>query len=167
MICSIFAYNRKFSVWQFAFAGTVYSAFLFVPLIYLLRQMIDNDYESGIVSFNYKSLYDFWPLYILSYAVPMGFYIFLVSRIGNNGSYSFFDIAFNPYVIWFAGSIIISVLVWKLSRRIFCSGYIYSHHSQSRELPPLRYLMPFVCLSASNLPHYSLLLYVFWLQFVI
>ncbi len=163
LICAVVAHRRGFSVWRFALIGSAYSALLFVPWIYLMRQLISNRFASGLVSLNYEWVYTFWLGWILTYTICVSGFVYILS--GFQGSPTHLtDQLYTWFSLYHFGAIGASVLAWVLSRRSFFSRICDSrdlYQISADNLHLIRYIMPFVYIFAGTITFSSIVVYLF------
>lgn len=99
-ICAVLARRKGLSVWRYTAAGTVYSALLFLPWVYLIQRMRGKRFQRIDIQTGYIAFYLLWALLI---ACNISFLV-MAFGFAHGGEKAFggrymFDTFFVPWVL--------------------------------------------------------------------
>lgn len=143
--CALLARKRNLNVWKYGLVGTVYSAALFMPWIYLMRRLRIERQPSEEMVFDYDPLLIIWLIWIVANVVP------LVLLIPMGGHITFFK---HDFLFWTVNGLILlyGALAWIVSWRNAAKWKVAERQDAGdrpvNDLPKAIHLLPFAYFSA-------------------
>ena len=157
VICGLTAHKRGLNVLRYAIFGAVCSMLLFVPWLYVLRRMRNEQKETKMLSFNYDALYIMWGVWILSNLSVVIFYMFWLAGVDISPSEWSWTYFLHEYLFWLINGVIpvIGALALIKSRNNAAEMGVVDGDSKDicntahSKLPEFVHIMPFAYFSAN------------------
>ena len=100
LICGLAARKRGLNVLQCMFIGAIYSALLFVPWMYIIRRIRNEQETAGAFAFDYDILFIMWGIWAFTTVAFVTFMMFWVAGVDLPPAEWSWTYLSREYLVW-------------------------------------------------------------------